>query len=248
MATEVLPATQAAATLQEYRMTKDGLARIQTIINEVMGGRKLGLGQLDRIRVPTGGGLAWTVPGFTGDEMKPAFEGIIVAVRSSRAFWETSFDENPGQPPTCVSDDGLTGAGAPGGVCADCPFAQFGSDVRRDGSAGRGCACREMRLLFVKTPGVVLPTVVVAPRTSIQEVQSYLLSLANFGYDYSAVITAFSLAPEKNDAGIKYAKMKLTPARTLDAEAAAQAHAYVQELRPFIQTTRVAISRQDVEG
>lgn len=246
MTAESLPATSGAGgVLQEYRMTDVGLERIRTIMDEVMGGRKLTIANLDRVRIPTGAATAWTVPGFTGEQVVPTLTGIIVAVRSTRAYWGTSFDEQPGQPPDCVSDDGLTGTGEPGGACETCPFAQFGSDVRRDGTAGRGCACREMRLLFVKTPQVWLPTVIVAPRTSIRPVQDYLLSLANYGYDYTGVVTEFALTKEKNEGGIAYARMKLTPKDVLPEEVARATHAYAQAIKPFLQTTRIPLERAD---
>ena len=50
----------------------------------------------------------------------------------------------------------------PGGLCASCPFNEFGSAEN-----GRGKKCRNTMLLFLQQPGRALPLAVLLPPTSI---------------------------------------------------------------------------------
>src|SRR5688500_11912452 len=78
-------------------------------------GEEVGVGDLDRIRVPTGGGTLWTVPTIEGEKSERELVGIIVHVARRRAYWS---DPSPtGNPPDCSSRDCITGVGDPGGEC-----------------------------------------------------------------------------------------------------------------------------------
>jgi hypothetical protein len=74
-----------------------------------------------------------------------------------------------GAPPTCYPNDGKTGIGNPGGVCARIPLHQRGFGSPRSSRQG----IREMRLLITIQKNPVLPKVVVMPTTRVRAAHQY---------------------------------------------------------------------------
>jgi len=204
-----------------YAIANLGTGESNTTLAEIMR-ENVGAGgitpfDLDRVKVPAGGGAAWEIPTLTGEtDVAKAFEGIIVAWREPRSYWLKGLDEGGGggQPPDCSSDDGERGTGTPGGECAECPLAQFGS-----GKEQRGQACKQMRLLFIVRENALLPIALFAPPTSIANIRKYFLRLASEGKRYSDVVTRFSLGKATSGGGIDYSKVDVNVVRVLtDAE------------------------------
>ncbi len=199
---------------------------------------------LDRIKVPSGGGAAWEVPTLEGSDVVKELSGVIVYWRSPRAYWATGIDEaGGGAPPDCSSDDGKRGVGQygpdssanPTGECATCPMNAWGSDP-----AGRGKACKETRILFLATPEDLLPKVVVAPPTSIKPIRKFFLQLANKRTPYYGVETTLTLEKVRNAAGIEYAEIRPRVSGYLDADTIEQIRDYGAKIR----ATMEAISLQ----
>ena len=61
------------------------------VMRENVGAGGLTVFDLDRIKIPTGGGTMWTVPTLEGDTASKDVTGIVVAWREPRAFWRESF-------------------------------------------------------------------------------------------------------------------------------------------------------------
>jgi hypothetical protein len=137
-------------------------AELTETLIENLGGAQLNRGDLDTVRIPSGGATNWSIPGIDGEESEKVLRGVIVYQTVARGYWETSFEDASGAPPTCYSNDGKTGIGTPGGDCATCKFNQWGTDRR----GGKGKACRELRLLFLIAKEGFLPRAVALPRTS----------------------------------------------------------------------------------
>ncbi len=176
-------------------------ARIMEVIRENLGGDSLSAWDLDRITIPAGGGLAWSVPSLDGVKPEQFLLGVIVYVQNARAYWKQTFDASGGgNPPDCVSEDAVTGVGDPGGECRKCPYAAFGS-----GRDGRGQACKQIRRLFMLRQDEILPMVVNLPPTSLKNSKDYLLRLASHGVSMSAIVTRIGLAQDKAN-GITYSK------------------------------------------
>jgi hypothetical protein len=158
---------------------------------------------LERIKVPSGGSLAWTIETLDGEETVRSLVGVVVGARDARAYWSRPMGEGGcSGPPDCRSDDGVIGFGSPGGSCATCPLARFGSDRHQ-----RGQACKAMRLLFVVQPESALPKVLVVPPSSLKTVRKYGLRLASRGARLGSVVTAFDLERTQNPDGIAYARI-----------------------------------------
>src|SRR5574340_1260467 len=74
--------------------------------------KELGITQFDlqRIKIPTGGGSNWEIHTTEGAKMLPEIKCVIVGVKSGEKAWWQS-ETVSGEPPSCVSHDGATGIG-----------------------------------------------------------------------------------------------------------------------------------------
>lgn len=172
-----------------------------------------GINSLDlpRIKCPSGGALSWLIPTLDGEEHVKEIEGIVLAWKSARLYWKKPLDEGGGRrPPDCVSRDSFIGIGDPGGECAACPYAQFGSAPK-----GRGQACKQIRQMLLVRPGEILPHLITVPPTSLRAASQYFLMLLGRQIPYWTVTTRIGLGRETNESGIAYAKMEFLLGRQL---------------------------------
>lgn len=197
---------------------------------------------LDRVRVPAGGGVAWEIATLDGVVSEAELVGVIVEKREVRAFWAAEFTGG-NTPPDCASPDGETGYGAPGGACASCPMAAFGT---ARGGQGKGQACRLMRLLFILRPGSLLPMVLVVPPSSLQPTKQYMMRLASEATAYHQVVSSFILEKAKNDTGIVYSRIIPRMKERLSPEDAARIAGYREALAGVFR--QVAIDATDAEA
>lgn len=215
------PKGQAVATLsdavKDYPALQGDPAAKFAVLHENLGGEKLGEFDLERVKMPSGGGAFWEVPSLDGPQAVKVLEGVVVLTKNVRAYWPLALEDGSGSdPPQCTSADGVWGIGDPGGECERCPFSAFGS--HRD---GRGQACKQMRQLFMLTPDSVLPLVVTLSPTSLASARKYFMRLAaGTGTYYWGLITKVSLEETANAGGQKYSRAvfaagdKLTEADT----------------------------------
>lgn len=201
--TETLP-----AVIGDYTIMQHDPAEVGSIIAEIFGKQGPDRFDLEQIKVPSGQGPAmWAVPNLEGtDDAAKTIDGVIIFSQDIRAFYEKSFDETGGGvPPDCSSLDAVTGQGTPGGDCATCPFAQWGSmKPKPDGTLRKGQACQAKRLLWVVRPEQMLPSVVVVPATSLKPVRSYQIQLAGRGLRSWQVATSLGLEKAQSGDGIAY--------------------------------------------
>ena len=179
---------------------------------------------LDRVQMPSGGGIAWEVPSLSGPKPVQEIVGVVVFHSDRRVFWQESFgDTGGGTPPDCESLDGVTGVGmhaaACGGQCAQCPMSKFGTAMR-DGEPAKGQACQQRKLLFIMRPEDVLPIVVNLSATSIGPWSKFALRLASAGIRLSGAVVALGLEQDKSEDGIKFSKVAPRLVQQLDAATA----------------------------
>lgn len=210
-------------------------ASVGQLMRENLGGSNFTAFDLERITIPTGGGTAWKLTTLTGEESMPALSGIIVHYQDCRAYWKEEFSGET--PPDCASEDGRTGVGAPGGRCADCPYAQFGSDAK----GGKGQACKQIRRVFLLRPKTFLPLMLTLPPTSIKNCKQYFTRVTNAGLPYWGVVTEIGLEKTKNAGGIAYSKTTFRCATTpdgklamLDAAESAKVREYATALKEVL--------------
>lgn len=229
MTTDLVPLTET------YAIAKSEPQVLLEAMAENIGNQGLTAFDLDRVTIPAGGGKSWTVPTLEGEESAKTLEGVIVGWREPRAYWRLSLDESGGNtPPDCSSDDGVVGVGDPGGQCAKCQFAQFGS---KEGSDGQ--ACKQMRLLFIVRPSDMLPLALFLPPTSLKACKQYFLRLASQGIPYYGVITKLALESDKNAGGVAYSKAVPTMAGQLAPEDIEKVKAYSQAIKGSLDRVRI---------
>lgn len=218
------------------------------IIKEALGGSQLSAGDLDRVKVPSGGGTTWDVPTVDGEVSTKTLEGVIVHVASRRAFWPYTMEDRPDDAdgrPECQSFDGETGDGDPGGECAMCPLNEFGSDIK----GGPGKACKETRQIFLLTEGDIIPIAITIPPASLANVKTYRLRLARQRLRPSDVVTKLTIAKEKNSRGTAYGRVELSRGSTLEPAARDAMRQYVSLIQPAMAAAAAKdIDRDSVDG
>lgn len=121
-----------------------------------------------RVKIPSGGQLQFELPGEDPDnpDYSKTLEGVILYSHNASAYWPTGEAYDDSNPPSCQSTDGKVGYGAPGGLCATCPYNQYGSDMNPKGT-GKGKACKNQRIIYLLRSGDTMPIQVSLSPTSI---------------------------------------------------------------------------------
>jgi hypothetical protein len=219
------------------------IAEIGEAMNVNIGDGGLTAGDLERIKIPAGGGTTWTIQGLDGEEMVKELSGIILAFRDTRAYWSVPMDESDGNmPPDCHSLDSRTGTGNPGGDCHQCRLAEVGSDPK----GGEGQACKLIRQLFLIREDNLLPEIVNLPPSSLKPARQYFLRLASKGVPCYSVISKIGLEKTKNAQGIVYAKAVLTSGGRLTPEQTQRAKEYAAMIDPFLKAAPALPTAKDV--
>lgn len=217
-------------------------AELAELMAEALDGFELTAQSLPRVRVPSGGGLFWTLTKDGEDVAEKALTGIIVLHKPQRVFWANP--EPSGQAPDCFSVDkirpepggmyapgGERAAQNPSGLCKNCPMSAPASDLK----GGKGSACKEQKLLFMACEGMTLPLVVVAPPSSLRSIQDYAVKLINGRKPLWGVKTRITLEEAQNSTGNKFARMVLTPMGALEPGEIAAVREYGEFIKELIE-------------
>lgn len=189
--------------------------QLVTFMKQNIGTQGLKPFDLDRVKVPAGGGLSWEVPSLKGPQSIGLLEGIVLQFKDVRSYWSEKFGGG-NSPPDCASADSLLGVGKPGGSCVACPLSQFGSATDDKGQPGKGQACRQIRMLMFLRQDDLLPILVVLPPTSVKAARQFFLRLVQGGYPYYGVTMQLALERDKNDKGVLYSKATFSFGRKLE--------------------------------
>lgn len=233
--TELVKAGEAS----EFAVLRMEPNELVELIQENLGGDTITARDLDRVKVPSGGGQVWEVPSIDGTDAVKSIEGVIVHRTTRRAYWPNKY-EGGGEQPDCASDDGVQGIGDPGGPCGECPFNEFGS-----GRDGIGKACKEVRQLFVVTEDSLIPIVINVPPASLANVKAYFLRLMRVQLRPTDVVTHIGLEKAQSKTDITFSRVTLTAGPRLEPEAAARLKQYADILQPAFARTQVR--RDDIE-
>lgn len=204
----------ALATISSYAIldAQDGISLSEIMEANMGGDGALTQFDLDRIGMPTGGVGRFSIPTLDEPDLVTEFEGVIVAQRKNRAYWSDP-EPKQGQQPDCFSDDGVTGYGNPGGDCASCPLAQFGSDPK-----GSGQACKLTNPLFILRKDDLLPAMLNVPPSSLKGLQKYRIDLTKRRKRITDVVTKMSLEKASSNTGIAYHTVKFSVVEDIPAE------------------------------
>lgn len=177
-----------------------------------------GLGTIpyDRVKIPSGGGLAFELPGEDEDHPVSATElvGVILYHHPINAYWKEKFNGGNEQP-DCASLDGKQGINKDTGVicdCATCPYNQFGSD-------GQGKACKNAHRVYILREGSPVPIILTLPPTSLKPLRDFIgKKILLAGKRSYQVVTKITLKKEKSAQNIVYSKAAFELAGQLDAD------------------------------
>ena len=208
-----------------------------------------GLGQIpfDVIKIPSGGGLVFEVPGDDPEnpDTEKVIRGIIVHHHAVNAWWKEAYTGGNAAP-DCASLDGKLGVDMVTGEtkrCDTCLFNQFGS-----ADNGNGKACKNGHRIYILREGEMLPLMISLPPTSLKALKDYLAKrLIMKGIRPVDVITEISLAKEKNADGISYSKCVFKKAGELSPEQKALSYAASDFVKSIVSNadTQTAFSSDD---
>lgn len=197
------------ATLDSFQIAQipEGIA--QSLAEEFDG---LGTISFDRVKIPSGGGLAFELPGEDEDNPVSSQEivGIIVYDHPVNAYWRDKY-AGGNEAPDCSSSDGKEGIERETGCineCSACPWNQFGSD-------GAGKACKNMRRLYIVQEGEVMPLLLTLPPTSLRYFKDYkwnkiFAKAKRIDRRTFDVVTRITLKKEKSGDGIVYSRAEFS--------------------------------------
>ena len=168
----------------------------------------------DRIKVPSGGGLAFEVPGDNPDEvdLQKEFSAVILYQHPILSYYKEKYTGGS-EAPDCSSMDGIGGIDKETGemkLCKNCSLNQFGS-----GENG-GKACKNKRRLFLLRAGEAFPTVLTLPTTSVNDFSKFAMRLISKGKRPNQVVVKFGLKKDSNKNGITFSKVTLAIERDLN--------------------------------
>lgn len=119
-------------------------------------------------------------------DMIKEFSAVILYHHPMYVFYSSKFNGS-NNPPDCLSIDGITGAGVPGGKCINCPKNKFGSG--ENGSK----ACKNKHQMYLLREGEIFPVILSLLTSSNKEFSRYIKRLLSKGKKSDSVVTKFSL-------------------------------------------------------
>ncbi len=214
-----------------YLSLGGGSAEMQEAMDSVSG-ETFGVGDLTRVKMPSGGGTTWEIPDGLGN-MQAAREivGVLVYIQKHGVLWP-SFDPKPGMMPVLRSYDLVT-AEQVGPIPDDmvdqlekcriderhfnwekCPYNEWGT-----GKNGSGKRCREQRMMFILRQGDLYPLVVTAQPGSLNNVRRFFLNMPKLGIPYWGAVVNLSLEKVPATTGEPFSRIVPKVVGTLDKEA-----------------------------
>ena len=187
--------------------------------------------EFERIKIPAGGGTMFEFPSSNPDEpdMIKEFSAVILYHHPMYVFYSSKFNGS-NNPPDCLSVDGITGVGIPGGKCINCPKNKFGSG--ENGSK----ACKNKHQMYLLREGEMFPVILSLPTSSNREFSRYIKRLLSRGKKSDSVVTKFSLKKAVNKTGISYSQVQFSVARELDTKEIELIKNYSEQVKSYAQS------------
>lgn len=244
MASKELVKREKETATSTFVVFQTPVAEIRDAVEANLGDNGMSASDFERIKIPAGGGTAWTLQSLDGEEMVKELSGIIVAWRDTRAHWSVPMEQSESNmPPDCFSLDARAGTGKPGGNCLKCPLAEFGSDPK-----GEGQACKLVRQLFFLREENMLPEIVSLPASSVRPARQYFMRLASKAVPCYSLITKIGLEKTKNAQSIVYSRATFASGGRLTAEQADRVKEYAAMIQPFLKSAPSAPTAKDVHS
>ena len=238
---------------EDYLLLKSSPEDVEQAI-KATSGRRVKVFDLERASLPGGKGKpSWIVTGGPeGEEFRDEITGIIIGIRDWRTWWKEAYGDGAKGPPSCASDDAISGHGDRSldgsdgtGVhdCLTCKWAQFGSTRKKEGGASRGQDCSERRAIFLLTQETIYPMLLVLPPTSIKPIDSYRMALEGRMKPLYLYEVTLGIEKDKNADGVDFSRILLKRNRILSGEQLER----LKQVSASFQRTMSATSASDVE-
>lgn len=199
--------------------------------------------EFTRVKFPSGGGLAFEVPGDGDDpDVVRELTGVVLDSYAVNAYWAQKF-EGENNPPDCSSMDGKVGVAPEGSrvpwaggcqECATCPMNQWGS-----APDGAGKACKNMRRVYLLREGEIFPILITIPPTSVKAWNTYVVNLTSKLKTLQSVVTKIRLKKTTNKGGIEYSEGVFSKAKDLTKEEAATMKQYANGLKAVMRQVSI---------
>ena len=206
--------------------------------------------EFPRIKFPSGGLLAFEVPGDDGSpDVAKELVGVIVDHVSSNTYWKDSFDGTQ-NPPDCNSVDGKIGISPIGAKvpwagkaqsCGTCSLNQWGS-----GPNG-GKACKNMRKIYLVREGEILPLEITIPPSSVNAWINYTVQLTSKVKPIDGVVTRIKLKKAISKGGIEYSEGVFQKVADLSDIEHKQIRSYSSSLRASIRNVAPVTAPIEIE-
>lgn len=240
---EVLPAELA----EEFPLlARDVMDETIALFDANMAGQTIEVINLPKIKAPSGGMPDFLVEGAEGDTSARKLEGIYLTGRSARVYFDKPYGSGGQKRPSCTSQDAIIGVGDPGGSCRKCPFAEYGSASRPDGSKGAGQACRQQQEILFLLPGESLPHLLRVPPTSLKAHLQFLMNLTSAHVRHWGATTTLTLEPAQSEGGVKYSKIRFHLGRRFPPELVKILEPYRLKMRELLIPSIVDTSAYEV--
>jgi hypothetical protein len=214
--TEMVPANSAG-----YLALRD--FNLADMLAEEMSGLSA---SFERIKIPSGGGTVFEIPGDDSDapETVREFSAVILYQHPLNAYYKSEY-QGGSNPPDCGSFDGHNGDGDPGGCCDKCPLNQYGSG--KNGAK----ACKNRRRLYLLREGEIFPMILSLPTGSLKGFTRYLMRVLPKYKNSNAVVTRFTLKKASSNTGIAYSQAQFAVDRALTSEEYALVSAMTEQVK-----------------
>lgn len=189
-----------------------------------------------RIKFPSGGLLAFEVPGDGGDpDVVKEINGVVIDQVSTNTYWANKYTGEQ-TTPDCFSPDGKVGTRSHDAKlpwasdtmeCARCPLNQYGSE-------GKGKACKNMRKIYMVREGEILPLEITIPPSSLAAWQTYSVQLTTKVKPLDGVVTKIKLKKATSAGGIEYSQGVFSKVADLTPEERIALRSYARGLRNII--------------
>lgn len=187
--------------------TADSLDFLKDALGDEYAGMEF---QFDRVRIPSGGGTVFEMPGADGDETEMVREltGVILYSHPAYSYYASRY-QGGNLPPECSSFDGICGIGNPGGECKSCKYNRFGS------GEGQGKACKNRRMIYLLLEGELFPVMLSLPTGSLKAFQQYAKRQLSKHRLLHQVVTKVTLKKASSSQGITFSQAVFTFEREL---------------------------------
>jgi len=244
--------TDLAVTNQTFALAEiPTIEEINDILeNNIQEGMPFEVRQID---FPKPGTLFWQLVNDDGAK-KPAEElkGIILDYHFYNVYYDEPYDGSR-KPPTCISMDGITGVGNPGGSCKTCPLGgddAWGTGTDEKGNPTDGKACANKLRFFPLLEGEAMPHQITLPPTNLTRdpggFKYFINQLTNKFKAYQSVVVSLKLVEGKTKSGQESTKLLIGKIADLSKQEASDMIKYAKTLRPHLRNLKIEDDR-DVE-